>query len=407
RLPAADFEAPGDAAKGVVDAAFGDWIATAAMTPSQSAARHGFSFRASGPGQTLFDAYDPAARVAAGVPISHEDLALWAAQHDGAAGRILDRHNFDPGQSGSDMETFFFDEIVAPWAPPGSATRRDLELWDRFGFAFTSGNTRDRVSIYTSARQVPGGPAGPSGVNTESERATRWDGFMTLAHEYVHTLEHPAFTAARSAGPSVMNEGFCEMFTKEVMDAVIPGAPGDAALRAKVEGGAYPPPAPPILDTTYTSPASYVADRNAAIAIKGRIGDRGVKAAYFQGHVEYLGIDPTGTPLAAVPAAADEVAVPPGVADVAALSTASGVPEADIRTSNPGIAPPLPARARLPGCREHVVVQSTDAGGVSVVETKSQIARQNGVLEAELDRANPGRNWGTLRQGDKILIPRH
>jgi hypothetical protein len=108
-----------------------------------------------------------------------------------------------------------------------------------------------------------------------------------------------------------------------------------------------------------------------------------------------------------VPAAADEVAIPNTIADIAALAAASGVAEAVIRASNPGIGVPLPARARLPGCREHVVVEAQDAAGAAVRETKAQIAQQNGVFEADLDRANPGRNWAGLAAGDKILIPRH
>jgi hypothetical protein len=64
---------------------------------------------------------------------------------------------------------------------------------------------------------------------------------------------------------------------------------------------------------------------------------------------------------------------------------------------------------RLPGCREHVVVASVEPwqGGDRAPETRLQIADQNGVLPADLDRANPGRDWTTLQAGDRILIPTH
>ena len=67
----------------------------------------------------------------------------------------------------------------------------------------------------------------------------------------------------------------------------------------------------------------------------------------------------------------------------------------------------------MTGCREHLVVDATDATG-TVVEGRAQIAAQNGVSEADLVRANPGiavdkatNQWATLTKGDRILIPTH
>jgi hypothetical protein len=41
------------------------------------------------------------------------------------------------------------------------------------------------------------------------------------------------------------------------------------------------------------------------------------------------------------------------------------------------------------------------------VETRAQIATQNGVSENDLDRANPRRNWKLLKPGMKVLVPAH
>jgi hypothetical protein len=53
---------------------------------------------------------------------------------------------------------------------------------------------------------------------------------------------------------------------------------------------------------------------------------------------------------------------------------------------------------------------SAPAPAETAVETRGQIAAQNGVAEAVLDRANPGitarAGWGSLAAGTSILIPR-
>jgi hypothetical protein len=145
-------------------------------------------------------------------------------------------------------------------------------------------------------------------------------------------------------------------------------------------------------------------------------GNNGAKAAYFQGHVELLGLSPTAPGVAGpIRARADEVAVPEGVTTIAALSVASGVPPAEISTANPGLTDgAFPPTVRLPGCREHIVMgYSTTAPAPveSVAETRAQIAAQNGVTTAMLDRANPGvaarAGWGTLPAGTSDLNPRH
>ena len=48
------------------------------------------------------------------------------------------------------------------------------------------------------------------------------------------------------------------------------------------------------------------------------------------------------------------------------------------------------------------------AARANVIETRAQIATQNGVSEADLVRANPGiADWTRLNDGDRVLVPKH
>ena len=107
------------------------------------------------------------------------------------------------------------------------------------------------------------------------------------------------------------------------------------------------------------------------------------------------------------------MSIPPGVTTFVELEAASGVPEAEARKLNGGLSEPFTAGAKvkLPGCRDHLVVVDRDAAGPDVPETKQQIADQNGVTPAALEKANPKVTadgaWGTLTESQRILIPRH
>jgi len=402
RLPAASFEGPGQAAKTVVDARFGNFAAAAALTADQATTRHGFQFRASGPDQTLFDAFDPADRAATGSAISAESVSLWMADR-GAARTAQATHHFDPNDSsrGPDEAAFLFNEIITPFA---TANRADLEQYDQFGFALTP--DAGRVVMYTALRTDLSNAPGLAGAMSPAERATRWGGWMTLVHEYIHTLEHPAYSTAAS-GNGVMREGFCELFTKEVLDSALPAAPGNVALRNSVEGPGLPAPTQDILPSTYPPNAGYMDDFLSAVAIRNRIGENAAKAAFFQGHVEFLGLAPDSSAIA--PSAGPQITVPAGVASLAALVVATGVPEADIIAANPGVnlAAALPPRVAVPGCSEHLVVEAVDEGGAHQLETQAQIATQHNVVAADLIRANPTVDWAHLSVGQRLLIPRH
>lgn len=419
RLPMTEFEGAGRAAKRVTDSHFGSLMSAAALTPGQATQHATFDFRGSAPNQTLFDAYDPAQRAATGHDIDPDDLAGWMAETDTASQTAQQAHGFNPNRdagatrvvngvsvTGGEEELFLLNEILNPFV---AAHRRELERYDQFGFAISG----DQIVAPSSVMGGMSDRPGTGGTPSPAERAAKWGMWKLLVHEYIHTLEHSAFSSA-SRGNRIMKEGFCEMFTKEILQAELPGAASNAALAAEIEGGAFPTPSAQIVGGYDAGMyADYLAHAEAIrdTAIGGPGGANAVKAAFFQGHVEFLGLTPAGGAATPAVGGADRITVPASITTMAALATATGVAEADILSANPGLtaAGPLPSNLNVPGCRDHMVVQASDGriGGVRTVETKAQIATQNGLVEADLDRANPGVNWTTLTQGQIILIPRH
>jgi hypothetical protein len=399
RVPIAKLEGPGRAAKRLVDQRYAAWIDVAALPPTAS--RHGFQFRGSAPGKTLFDAFEPADRHATGLDIDPEDVANWISATATAAVSAKTAHNFNPTDPsrGPAERDFLKTEIIDPFV---AARHDDLFKFDQFGFAESSpGGIVAPTVGSTTASTAPG----PGGMPSPAERELRWSSWQLLTHEYIHTLEHPTFLRARGNN-RILFEGFCEMFTKEVLLDWIPKASSDAQLRQEVEGGSYPPP-PAGMISKYDS-GDYAdnvrhAENIRDTVIGGAGGENAVRAAFFQGHIEYIGLTPAGTPAAPVASSA-QVTIPPAITTVAALARAANISAGDILGANPGVtaAGPLPRQLSLPGAREHRVVV---AGATP--ETRAQIAAQNGVEESDLDRANPGIVWTSLTSGQSILIPKH
>jgi len=151
------------------------------------------------------------------------------------------------------------------------------------------------------------------------------------------------------------------------------------------------------------------------------IGEAAARAAYFQGHVEYLGLAPDGSPLAGLPPTGmpPNIRIPGGMTGLDDLARRSGVPRGQIEADNPGITDALPSTAVLSGCRQHIVVVADATHPRTGVreqrpETRANIAAQHGVSEADLVRANPDipldpatNAWPALAAGQEILIPVH
>jgi hypothetical protein len=424
-------------ARGVLEARYGVAMDAAAATPAQAFSRDP---RVASPAatQNIFDPYDAAQRATLrGVAVADlaQGVAWWMFQND------------VPGAAGTAGSRQFASEVLAAhhWSsqdPGANAFRNDVA---RDYVAAAPGN-RQALLDYRLAQWSERGPRGITllssftpGANAGlAERQARWSIFKTAVHESLHLRTHPAFSTA-AQGRGTMVEGFTEMFAVDTLNApgtgVLPRVRAGSleALRRTVEGTLATATPDTAVITNRTTPTQYVAHREAAERIRdggtpvaggpshAGVGETGVRAAYFQGHVEYLGLTPAGAALGGLPApgAPRRLRVPTGIATVDDLAWRSGVPRASIDAENPGIAPPLPPDAVLPGAREHVVVVAdathpTTGVRTTQPETRANIAAQHGVSEADLVRANPDiprdpatSAWPALTVGQKILIPRH
>lgn len=409
KLPITALQGAANAAVEVTDDEYKEWYAVAAATPSQAALRAGFQFsQAAG---NLFDATDPVARAAVGIPLSADSVAHWMVRNDDppvppGAIEHMAAHNFDPDRTGFGENTWLQTNVITPFvAPP--ARNAQLLLYDQFGFALQP--QPGKIVLPTT---VPGSSLSSGGAPNLNDRAKLWSTWHIAVHEYLHNLVHPRFENA-IRGP-VMNEGFTEYFTKGVLSKAAPVAHQNAGLVQKVEGGTFAPPTTPALVGPYATPPSYAANlahvENVAGTVPG--GDNALRASYFQGHVEMLGIDPgTGAFVTTPPVSVDPslVNVPAGIPNLDDLAPRSGVPKSEILSANVGLAAagPLPPRLRLPGAREHMVASTLVPLGPGPTETAEQIAAQNGVSVEALKRANPSVTWAALTSGQRVLIPRH
>lgn len=402
KLPMTALEGAGKEAKRVVDATISGATAGAALTAGQASTRGSFNFAA---GVNLVDLTDPR-----NYTPNPEDVASWIAETDRSAAKAATAHHFE--RTRSPVEQSFLDrEVIAPFV---AAHQADLALYDVLGFAITlePGRVAIQPHIKGDAKKPKGG--GPS----PAERSRRWVEWETLVHEYIHTLEHSGFGAA-SKGRRVMKEGFCELFTKQVLTTQIPTAQsGDPALQVGVEGadpvGKPWPGFSASLVPSY-SPRAYAAYLTSAEKVVSVTSLEAAKAAFFQGHVELIGLSPDGSMAPAVPAGSGElVTVPTGVTSVFALAVITNATSATILTANPGLkaTDPLPASVRVPGAGTHILVAAEElrpTGGAiaTQVEGPKEIGVQHGLAPDAIIRANPGKDWTKAKAGEHVIIPVH
>jgi hypothetical protein len=370
-----------------------------------------------GPGQNIFDPYNAADRsTVTATPDLAPGVAWWLFENDapGAAGapgsrqfatQILAAHHYSVADAGA--EQFRWDVANAYAAAATLAPNNRQQLID---YRLTGWNERGEKGITLLSSFTPG----PNPNRAELQQ--RWEIFRTATHESLHLRAHPAFTAAEQ-GRNTMAEGFVEMFTVATLNTdVLPRTRAGSAepLRRTIEGALSPAAPDATLITNRVTPTQYVEPRAEAERIRdggtppggtphAGVGEAAVRAAFFQGHVEYLGLAPGGAQIATLPATAApvKIRVPGGITGLDDLARRTGVPRTTIQASNPGITDALPPTAVLTGCREHWVVTG---------ETRANVAAQNGVSEADLVRANPdvtAAAWGALTAGQKILIPVH
>lgn len=127
------------------------------------------------------------------------------------------------------------------------------------------------------------------GQTKAADRAALWRMFMTLVHEYLHTLEHTAWRTWRDAEAKkdgskdqTLREGVTEFLTRVVLADV---KPSDLNLRQRVEGASYDAAAGPF-DLKRTG---YQADAERAEKLVGIVGVSNVYAAYFLGQTKLVG----------------------------------------------------------------------------------------------------------------------
>ncbi|WP_137181403.1 hypothetical protein [Roseomonas sp. AR75] len=408
-----------NAARGELERRYGSRMDAAASSPAQVANRA--PRVASGAGQNIFDISSEADRsTMTGSADLAPGVAWWLFENDvpgaaGAAGSrrfatdILAAHNYS---SADDPGGAFRWEVANEYAAASTVGRPDNRRM-LIDYRMADWSERGTGGITLQSRFDPGAD------RNRAELQQRWSTFKTATHETLHLQTHPAFTAA-DQGRGTMKEGFTEMFTVSTLNTdVMPKLRAGTAepLRRTVEGALSPATPDATLLTDRASPTQYVAHRAQAERIRdggtppggtahAGVGEAAVRAAFFQGHVEMIGLDPAGAQLTGLPAsgAARALRIPSGITGLDDLATRSGVARAAIEAANPGITDTLPATAFLPGARDHWVI----AG-----ETRAGIAAQNGVSEAALVRANPDiavnaatNAWPTLTAGHRLLIPR-
>ncbi|RFM26949.1 eCIS core domain-containing protein [Deminuibacter soli] len=410
-----------------LEARFGVSMDAAAANAPQTAgraARQGTGGVAGG--QNIFDAYNAADRAAftnnPNVNVLSDGVGYWLFEHDEpGASQAAGARQFAPDITAAhhysgvdDPNDAFRWEVARDYAAantlPAPGNRQQL-----LNYRLYSWNEQGAHGITLLTTITP-----TTGVAATDELAERWRIYQSATHESLHLRAHPVFAAAEN-GRGAMAEGFAEMFTVSLLNTTLPAfrAGTDEPTRHVIEGAqSTPAPNLTIIPQRRGSPAEYLTPLAEAQRIRdggtapggvphAGIGEAGVRAAYFQGHIELMGLNPAGTTMGGLRAAgaAIRIHIPGGMSDLNDLATRSGVPLATITAQNPGITNALPADAILPGCREHVAV----AG-----ETRANVAMQNGVTEAALTRANPGiavdpvtNTWTALAAGQRVLIPVH
>ena len=401
-----DMEGAGRAAKSDVDAVFGGLAAAAVLTTPQEAARAAFRFEAD---VNLLDASDRTPDA--------DDTADWIFETDSTSSKAQSDHGFNEDRSAD--ETAFAEGVKQRFVAKGT-NKVDLDRLDRFGFAVALPGPI--VMAQTSIVDSPGFSATPKapGGMSDAERLRRWRNWEVLVHEYIHTLAHPNFNAA--ANNRILTEGFCELFTKDVLlhggGIASAKANTDAGRRTEVEGGDVAG-----FEERFVpdySAGEYQQYLGHAETIESTVGTDAVRAAFFLGHVEHIGLKPNGdmidpaAPDAKKFLAPERVKIPTTVRSVGAVSILTGAPETDIVSANPGLpaAGPLPSSAHttgllVPGTTHHRTLEVGDRAGNKVVETKAQIAEQHGVSEHSIQRANPDLNHREPTPGEWVVIPVH
>lgn len=249
-----------------------------------------------------------------------------------------------------------------------------------------------------------------------------WGLFATFIHEFMHLAAHPNYAAAAEAiggaARDVLIEGMDEHMTQQAWNAIRPTIAGDLPLRQSVEGSLLVDPVDPalyapgsaidhrVLDNHYDSMAQ-------ADAIAARVGEDNVRAAYFMGHVEAIGLGPSTRGAHSLAGLAswrpgtggepDRYTVPSGGETVQEIRDRTGVPQivdaGGTEQADPSHRFAAGEVLTVTGVRWHTAIAE---------DTRGQVASQRGVTQAALERANrlPAAPATTpIAAGTVLLVP--
>ena len=382
-----------DLAEEKVQGVFGSSIALASRPPTGA-------FQ---PGSSRMGLADATTR-----PVDEPTILGWTAY-------FMDNGSYEPGQR---QAAHHFD--ISRASPDRAEHDRVRDLW-------LNGGGRAKA---TQMIQAWPAEAGTGTVFLQlrdtgyQDRVGMWGLFGTLIHEFMHLAAHPTYSAAAEAiggaARDVLVEGMDEHMTTQAWNAIRPTIAGDRALRQAVEGSFFHEPVNAadyaagsaidrrIRDNHYNSMSQ-------ADAIATRVGEPNVRAAYFMGHVEAIGLGP-GTrgafPLTGLASwtpgtggTPDRYPVPAGGETVQQVRDRTGVVEVKDATgrvwtdaSHRFVAG---AVLHLTGVRWHTAIAE---------DTRGQIATQHAIDQAALERANHltvAPPSTVVAVGTVLLIPVH
>jgi hypothetical protein len=396
-LPMASLQGAADAAKRVVDEAFGDWRAQAVLPPKKQP-------DPTGPGGkiTLRDSSSDADRQTKDTIISARRMAEYLALQDKWAQDLMKAHDFEPNYARATAdERRFFKDLMDRFV---ELDTRLLYECDRLGYNLARpGSGKIFVLPFAEGwdgRDETDGPA----------MQKKYDVFKHVIHEYIHLLEHPLITPITSQNITVC-EGLCEWLTCQVISGL---ALDDTAIgtadyikreqklkdivqtieRADILQN-YPGRAQALGKylRQYKPAANYAGFVESVEKVAAICGDNGLRAAYFQGHLEYLGLSWAGYWLDGAEMASDGTRSIPAPRDdnlsnIDRLASAIDLPRALIMKYNPELvlsAGAVPKRFFLPGYHGHLAIV---VGDDELAETWDQISAQHGVSVKRLREAN-------------------
>ena len=383
----------GDRAQREVEAFFGSSITLASRRPTGD--WH--------PGSSRMGLADATTR-----PVSEGDILGWADY-------FLDNGSYEPAQI---AQTFNYDSTRA--RPDRAEHDRVRDRWLGRG---------GRAKVRQMIRSWPA-EAGSGTVFLQlrdpayQDRVGMWSLFTTLIHEFLHLVTHPNYDDAANAvgggARDILVEGMDEHMKMQVWPAVRDRIASDTGLRTTVEG----PFAAAVANAAEYEAGSDIDTRVSkdhydsmadADKIASTVGEPNVRAAYFMGHVEAIGLgagSASETPLTGIASwtpggggRPDEYVVPPAGETVAEIRDRTGSTHVEDASGSVWVDPTHRFTAgetlHIPGLRWHTAIAQ---------DTRAQVANQHGVGQDALEHANrlsPAPAATRVAPGTLLMIPVH